>query len=80
MISCLQSEHRDDNDLTFILLYPQYYIYKARCKDQLLILSVFRRKLEVMYRDHNQKGLLNKEDCFKNDRSEPYWELINNIT
>ena len=54
------------------MLYAKYYIYLARCKNQQLCISVFRKKLQAMYRVHKQIAFSkNGEENFQAD-----WRLI----
>ena len=76
----LQRGHSTDKILNFNMLYAKYYIYLAKCKNQQLFISIFQKKLQVMYRVHKQIAFSkNEEENFQADWS-PYMRLISSIT
>ena len=75
----LQEDHILPKILNFILLYAKYYIYLARCKKQVLYLTVFQKKLKFMYKVHKQIAFSNQEEeGFQKDWSS-FQLLINDI-
>lgn len=75
----LQEERILPKVLNFILVYVKYYIYLARCKNQIPYLSVFQKKLEFMYKVHKQIAFSNHDlENFQKDWS-PFQVLIHDI-
>ena len=67
------------NILHFILLYAKYYIYCSRCNSQPLILSVYKKKLKIMYKMHMEIAFSNNTlETFSKDWS-PYKQLLDDI-